>query len=173
MLGGQIQISSSIQLSIAQQEFEADENERSRFLGKLTKRHVRMLKCGNDCALVILYLNKILLRLDNENGVRDADVPNLQPFYLRRGFSDIRRAANILLAMEYPEDCYSYVNSVALRLLKKYARVGELYSFKLRDHILSSVKPRHRANIHALRVTAQDVFGNDYYSGKVDILLGK
>lgn len=62
------------------------------------------------------------------------------------------------LALEYPEDGDSEVNIIALRLLKKYAREGELYSMKLRDHILSSVKLNHRTSIRVLRVTAQDVF---------------
>lgn len=58
ILGGQIQKSSSIQLSFVQQEFEEYEVERTSFLGNVTKRQVRLLECGFDWALIIPYLNK-------------------------------------------------------------------------------------------------------------------
>lgn len=54
---------SSIQLSIVDKTLGVDEVEKESFLGRIRRRHVRLLLCGNDRALVILYLKKIILEL--------------------------------------------------------------------------------------------------------------
>lgn len=59
----------------------------------------------------------------------------LQPFWYSESNGEVRRVANILLALEYPQDGDSHVNDVDLRLVKKYARRGKLYSMELRNHI--------------------------------------
>lgn len=153
VLNGQIKKCLNIQHSIVEQELNLCSMDPSSFLANVTNRHVRLLKCGSDTALIIPYLNNLLIRLDGDRWIRDADVPTLQPFHYFNGFSEVRRAVNILLAVEYPGEGDS------LRLLKSYAQKGELYSMKLRDQILSAIKLKNRVSVRGLKVTCDDVFG--------------
>lgn len=119
---------------------------------------MRLLECGNDTALIIPYLNKVLLRLDNKRWIRDVDVSTLAPFDYVGNYSDFRRAANILLAYNIPDGEPASVNEDALQILKRHARKDELDSPQVRTDILSVIKLKTRVSGWGLDVTAEEVF---------------
>lgn len=111
------------------------------------------MECGNDTALIIPYLNKVLLRLDDKRRIRDADVQTLAPFDYVGSYSEVRRAATILLAYDIPDGEQICVNEYAFRILKHHAREGELYSPKVRTIILSAIKLKTRVGGWGIDVT--------------------
>lgn len=161
VLGGLKEKASNIQVSIVDQLTGARHIERSTLLGKLNRRHVQLIECGRDRALVIPYLNKILLELTGQNWIRAFDVQEIQPC---RGIHDAgpaRRAANGLLALEYPEEGEPKVNETALTLIREYAAKCELYSQGCREHLMSVMTIKARVDVFGLATTARAVFENN------------
>lgn len=155
VLNGHLRKRASVQNSIVQQELKDAEVGRNSFLGTLSKGHVRHLECGSDTALIIPYLNKVLLRLDNKRWLRDADVSILVPFEHVGNFSEVRRADNILMAYDVPDGEPADVNKDALRI--------ELYSARVRTCILSTIKLKTKTSARGLDVTAQIENGVDSF----------
>lgn len=117
-----------------------------------------MFHCGKDRALVIPYLNKIVLHLRDGNWIRAHDVKGLQPFKEDYNCGAVRREANILLAVEYPKAVHPVVNELTRLLVQEYAEKGELYSHQLRRHLLSVMFLRDRVDIDKLVLSAHQVF---------------
>lgn len=118
VLGGKKSQPLNIKVSIVDQIIQARQIDKNTFIGKLNRRQVQMIECGKDLALVLPYLNKIVLQLIDTNWLRDYGVKVLQPCKGMYGEGAVRRAANVLLAFEYLEEGEPVVNEVAL-LFKK------------------------------------------------------
>lgn len=90
----------------------------------------------------------------------------LQPFVASCDEGAIRRAANVLLALEYRRSEKSItfetvVNERDFEKLKLYSEKGELHSTALRDDLLSTLFISERACIRALTTIGREVFGED------------
>lgn len=127
-----------------------------------------MIRTGQDQALVIPYINVILLYLGKDQWLRNLDVTPLQPLVVGFDEGPVRRAANNLLALEYRKDesssavtFKSTVNEIAFEKLKEYARRGELHSTALREELLSMLFISERVCIRALSFGANEVFDSD------------
>lgn len=83
------------------------------------------------------------------------------PFSESNDEGAVRRAANIMLALKHPKEGNSFVSDTVYDLIVAYAKRGELYSEKLRDHLLSVLWLEHRVCIRALTVSARQVFDDD------------
>lgn len=160
-LGGQEHRTTHIPLSILNQMDGVIEFGKSTWLRKITRRNVRLLRSGQDIALVIPYLSKIILQLNDDRWVRDHDVEALQPCRGEYNEGTVRRAETVLLGFDYPETGQPTINESAYRLLNQYARKGEVSSEELWEAVLSVKKISHRVNIQALLTCAREVFGND------------
>lgn len=127
----------------------------------MNRRNVQLLKCANDRALVIPYLNKIIQELKEDHWVRNNDVLAQQPFRGKYDEGAVRRAANIMLALKYPKEGNAFVNKIAYKLIESYARKGELYSVNLREHLLAVLCLSNPVCIRALKVSARQVLEDD------------
>lgn len=78
VLGGQFYPTTNFQESIVNKTVGVSEVEN--FLGRISRRHECLLHRGKDLALVIVYLNKIILKFSDNRWVRDNDVRALHPF---------------------------------------------------------------------------------------------
>lgn len=98
---------------------------------------MQLLRCGEDNALVLPYLNKIIMQLRDYRWIRDHDVEAHQPCLGDYNEGSIRRAANVLLAFDYAKKGAPTVNDTVFCMLYQHARKGELYSKDLRNQLLS------------------------------------
>lgn len=111
--------------------------------------------------MVIPYLNKVLLCLSEPHWIQDHDVPVHQPFSGQFNEGAVRRAANVLMAIEQGADRDVVVNHAAHRLIKQAAKKGLLYSKELREDLLSTVIVKERMQVRVLEKIARDIFGKD------------
>lgn len=73
--GGQVHETLNLQESIVNKYYEQKAvQERNGFLRKISGRQVRLLKCGQDQALMIPYFTKIVLNLSDHQWVLASDV---------------------------------------------------------------------------------------------------
>lgn len=127
-LGGQEDKVANIQVSIADGLLGAKEVGKDTWNGRTNWRKVQLLRCGEDDALVLPYLNKIILQLNDDRWIRDHDAEALQPCRGEYDEGPVRRVANVMLAFDYPEYGDPLFNDSAYRILYQIARKGDLYS---------------------------------------------
>lgn len=168
ILGGTVEESHDLHTSWVQNvilEFSKDSSRDSKnFNRMLTRRSVRLLQCGEDRALVLPYLNTIILELKRAQWANDFDLDAMQPIPVSGlGFKNaggvVRRTANILLAIDFKmENNAEFVNANKYRMLLRGAREGKLFTKEMRNELIQGSKVKHRLAIRKLKSIASKVF---------------
>lgn len=136
----------NIQVTIVDLAFQDQRYDKWRFYGQLSRRRVRLLACGRAYALVILYLNKIILKLNDYRWVRGETTfsGNIQ----RRSCEaccELTSCAWVPIARrtDGERNCKTYT-------WLTFARAGELYSTKLRDRLMNIMWVQDRISVEML-----------------------
>lgn len=97
-LGGREHKCTNLHLAMLHGLLRQNPTDKNSFYKKISKGNVRLARSGVDLALAVPYLKIIILRLGNDQWLRDMEVPALQPSVLGSDKGVVRRATNILLA---------------------------------------------------------------------------
>lgn len=183
-LGGDVHRIYDLQVSFVEDLLDLGNRDSATLHRSLSRRSVRLLVCnhGFDCqsehecrherrckfdrALVLPYLNTIILKLENLEWAKAFDLEPKQPIAVQ-GLNPkisggaVRRVANVLLVVDFKEPGKPTVNTEKLRILMEGAKKGEVFTEKMREKLIQNSQVRHRVSIDALKLYVQDIYPQD------------
>eukprot|EP00171_Calliarthron_tuberculosum_P003023 IDg3023t1 len=167
-LGGTIHMSHHLQLSFVQSLLDLRDMDSASMSRLVCMRNVRLIECGEngDRALVLPYLNTIILQLRSMTWAEDFDLKSQQPVSVydrnsQHSGGAVRRVANILLVLDFNETSMPSVNSDKLRVLTTAAKAGQVFTKDLRNKLIQMSHIEHRVSIDALKLYARNVFPSE------------